>query len=419
MNYWETFILNSLLNKYEASKKFQGTQTNRRILLKVSTDKKLMSTLESYEQKRAFFAELEKLEKLKLISYLWVKGEKDNIVKEVALNTAPETLSKSYALLNKPETKDTINSLVGLLTETKNKLNNLPEIACFLEQSQQKISSQMKFTRHFTADLKLDHNICKFLIELDHLPSEQTERVISTKLYGDSKYFEKELKPKVLSILRQIQKDNDLDINDDATLLEQYGIVRYPQLFFFSGPIKIHLKNQGLVDYSFFKQGAIIDSKFIQQINLIDTTMISQVLFIENKATYYQYLNHSHPNELVIYHGGFFSPIAKEFFKKIYDSTSNVSFYHWSDIDLGGFRIFVRLKNEIIPELQPYLMDVKTLLAYESKAIKITNQDYLTSLHDLLNNPDYHMFNQVLEQMIDKKIKLEQENIDLYTRQLP
>lgn len=413
MNYWETFILNNLLDKYESSKKFQGTQTNRRILLKVSSDKKLMSSLESYEQRSAFFTELVKLKKLNLIDYFWVKGERDNIVKEIVLNTEPEPLSNSYALLNKPETKDTINSLLALLTKTKNEIKNLPEIAYFLEQSRLKISSQMKFTRHFTDDLELDRNLCKFLVELDHLPTEQTERLISTKLYNDSKYFEKELKSKVLSILRQVQKDNDLEVSDDASLLAQYGIVRYPQLFFFSGPIRIYLKNQGSVDYSCFAQSAIIDSKFIQQIETIDTSKIHKVLFIENKASYYQYLNHSHPDELVVYHGGCFSPIAKEFFKKIHDSASKISFSHWSDIDLGGFRIFVRLQNEIIPELQPYLMDVKTLLTYENKAIKITNQDYLTSLQNLLTDPYYRVFNKVIELMINKKIKLEQECIDL------
>ena len=63
---------------------------------------------------------------------------------------------------------------------------------------------------------------------------------------------------------------------------------------------------------------------------------------IENKANYISYINGmTAEDELVIYHGGCYSPIKGRWLRLIAEEAekSKIQVFHWSDIDLGGFRI--------------------------------------------------------------------------------
>ena len=102
-----------------------------------------------------------------------------------------------------------------------------------------------------------------------------------------------------------------------------------------------------------------------------------------------------------------YSPIKGKFFKKVYDTQKQSKFYHWSDIDIGGFRIFARLRK-IIPELQPYKMDTESFYS-KQKYWKKMNSEYIKKLLDLRNNSEYEIFYDVIDNMIENVSKLEQE----------
>ncbi len=135
---------------------------------------------------------------------------------------------------------------------------------------------------------------------------------------------------------------------------------------------------------------------------------VKKILFIENKANYVDYIhNKQEQNEFVIYHGGMYSPVKGEFFKKIYNSDKTYEFYHWSDIDIGGFHIFIRLKK-IIPRIKPYLMDIEAFYSKREywKEMKI---DYAEKLEKLKSDKEYENFNELIEEMLKTNCKLEQE----------
>ncbi len=88
-----------------------------------------------------------------------------------------------------------------------------------------------------------------------------------------------------------------------------------------------------------------------------------------------------------------------------------VNYFHWSDIDVGGFRIFCRLKEKIIPQLQPYKMDVATLMDFKESALKIETPSYKTRLKNMRNDSTYIEFWQVIDIMLEFDIRLEQEKI--------
>ena len=82
---------------------------------------------------------------------------------------------------------------------------------------------------------------------------------------------------------------------------------------------------------------------------------------------------------------------------------------HWSDIDIGGFRIFARLRRELAPQAQPWRMDVETLRQFDAGTMPITDQRYLNALKKLLDDPAYEIFDEVIRYMIRHRVRLEQE----------
>ena len=134
----------------------------------------------------------------------------------------------------------------------------------------------------------------------------------------------------------------------------------------------------------------------------------NKIIFIENKANYIDYIqNKKMEDEFVVYHGGMYSPIKGEFYKKIYKVARNKEFYHWSDIDIGGFKIFIRL-TKIIPELKPYKMNKESFFS-KREYWKIINTDYKNKLIEMRKNEEYKIFYDVIDEMIRNGSKLEQE----------
>ena len=90
-------------------------------------------------------------------------------------------------------------------------------------------------------------------------------------------------------------------------------------------------------------------------------------------------------------------------------SKRQISFVHWSDIDLGGFRLYQRLKKEIFPYVRPWKMDLETLKENKERGMPITSEAYQKALADLLKDESYSVFADTIQYMLTHKIRLEQE----------
>lgn len=165
------------------------------------------------------------------------------------------------------------------------------------------------------------------------------------------------------------------------------------------------------VDFSVFRYGATINSDTVKEIKILECRAVQKVVFIENKANYLDYIGKKKTaSELVIFHGGFYSPVKGLFFRKVYEAgrQAGVAFYHWGDIDVGGFRIFNRLKTNIIPDLRPLLMDRAAFLSRSQYWIRF-DKKYGSILEEMLSREEYLEFHDVIVKMLEVGAKLEQE----------
>lgn len=255
----------------------------------------------------------------------------------------------------------------------------------FLDEMQKELSDEKRVPLFFAEDERLNEDILKCLVFIEENQDEVMERILSSRLYGNSKYFERNVKGKVISILKYWKRRDDEDVLEEQELLGEQGIVRWPEVMEFTGNIKVLLKSGDVIDYGFPKYGAYINSNTVKQI------------------------------KEVVFHGGCYSPVKGAWFRKIYEGSrkknETIRYFHWSDIDIGGFRIFRRLKEAVVPQLQPYKMDEDTFMEFRESAVRIGTSSYGERLKAMGKDSAYEEFWKVIERMIQWDSRLEQESL--------
>ena len=94
-----------------------------------------------------------------------------------------------------------------------------------------------------------------------------------------------------------------------------------------------------------------------------------------------------------------------------YDAFPNVSYDHWSDIDLGGVRIYKMLKK-INPSVRPLMMDMNVLLKHQNQSVLIEDS-YRSKLVQLLSEEKDPDVTDIIKGILETGLRLEQEHIDV------
>lgn len=453
-------ILKELLDRYERSRLFREGASSKRILLDVSSCAAFEGISENADRKTAFLSALEGLKQEGLVDYSWVRFERGNLVDKIWLITDPESLKKSYQLLGRMPRAEKVQVLeeqLGAFVAEPNEdaitdidepmhgrtiseseksaggdsgsVRRNEDIVCFFQDILEEVRSKKKIPRYFFdangnsrgavkdglqsfTDQELNRRLLAFFAELEKIGNDELERVISTKLYGDSKFFEHELRPKVLSILRSVAKQDGREELTDEQLLEERGVFKWPEILEFCGDLSVFLDDGSCIDYGNEVYGAYINSDTVRHAEKVRLAGVSVITSVENKANYTWYIaNIKRQEELVLYHGGCFSPVKGRWFRLIADAACDgrIEIRHWSDIDLGGFRIFRRLKEEVFPQLQPWQMDVETLVKYRQYCSVLDSASYRGKLLAAGQDPGYECFQETIRYMLENDVRLEQE----------
>lgn len=404
----EDNILNILLDKYEKSKEFKdGEKSSRRVLINFYGDKNLFKPykLEDFDSKFAYESAVKELKKKGWIDYEWVKGQEDHIISKVWLCTS--TVDEIYLKLGRQPKEEYIKSILFMLTVAEAKSTAKWVKYCFGDWIRyiEKNKKNIKFLPNEISEI--DEFLKCIIFASDIGNHEVLERVLSIKCCGNSKKFEKAYKSRLINVIKTYFLEDKSDMLDED-ILKGIGIVRYPEQIEFCGNISFKF-NEKIVDYSPLNFGGSINVIDAVNSQIIVDRCVEKLIFIENKANYVDYiLNHQAKNELVIFHGGYYSPSKEMFYRNLNNALENQELYHWSDIDFGGFDMFSRLKKNIFKSLKSYKMGMAELKKYEDFCIKI-NDEYANKLCALIKRNELADEHKCLEYMIENRIKLEQE----------
>ena len=389
MTKYEKQILNVLLDKYENSKSFIGTnQVNQSFTCKVD---QLFPKYKDDSEYDLFCAVNESIDVLVAEGFLTTKKLKNGVVQSVTL--VVEAIGKVYEYLGRTPKSDTVSDLKRLLNFYKDD-NDILHSYCNHQLDRLAANKSVEF---FDDDLDVYESILKVISKIIEVKCETFERDFSIQVLGDSKAFEK-VRSKVVSLLYEYG-----DFPDKDTLLADLNIVKNPGHVYFKGKGKITVCGQE-IDFSRMTGDMAISSEMLK--NVDDITVLGDVVVtIENLTTFNAF---KCENSFAIYLGGYHNTSRRNFIKKVYEQNLDKQYLHFGDIDAGGFYILQHLRNKTGIEFVPYCMDAKTLKVNLQYTKKLTENDKkrLSALAET-------EFEETVEFMLEYNCKLEQEAMDL------
>ena len=389
MRKYKNEILTKLIDKYEKSKSFIGINTvNQSFAIHIEKEFPEYGDDARVAEIQAINRALEDLEALR-----FVKGKKkrNGILNSVQLNV--ESLEECYKYLRR-EPKKAVNDKLRILLGDYCEGDGVA--AVFSREQINRIASNKK-VEHFNNSLSDYKDLLDVLSAITKVEQETYIRDFSIQVLGDSKKFEK-MKSTVISVLYDYG-----DYPEKETILEDLNIVKNPGHVYFKGNGVIVLSGQ-LIDLSNLQGDIAVSSLMIKD---LDQVIVSgkRVVTIENLTSFNTYK----PNdEFVIYLGGYHNSLRRDFIKKVYEQNSDVKYYHFGDIDVGGFQILLHLREKTGVPFLPMNMDIETLSNNCQYAKQLTENDR-RRLIPLLETE----FREVVAYMLENNCKLEQEALDI------
>lgn len=231
-------------------------------------------------------------------------------------------------------------------------------------------------------------------------------REASVLVYGDSKWFENNNYEEVCTFMRtatgRIREEGE---RNDA-ILSFFYVTPAEQEIFIKGNWTIEWE-QYVLDISKFQGGIAIASSDVQSIKNISVNSES-VMTIENKTSFQRLKD---GDSAMMYLGGFANRHQIEFLKKVISDNPNVRYYHFGDIDVGGFLIHKHLCRETAKKFELYCMGIQQLcdMRFSHCLRELTDND-MSRLGALMEEPYYD----VLKYMQKHNVKLEQEIVSYY-----
>jgi len=400
-------ILSQLVNWYENSPAYvRGEPPHRRRIMRFYDNGKSDFSaydIENHIVRKDINQAVLDMAEAGLIGYEWMRGQRNHIIAYVWL--CFDKIDHIYDFLKRTP-KDNAAEEAAAWLERLLDASSEQWVVDWATEKLLEIRKKRSIGNALPADTSEREDLLKAL-SLIGGETETLERVFSTRCFGDSKRFERTVKSRLIRIIKKYLAVEE-NCTDEAAL-RLVGLVRYPEQFEFSGSIKITLPG-GEIDYSPLPYSGVLTSDDVKICSLSFAHSIKRVLSIENKANYIEYVHKDRSDdELVLFHGGQYSPAKQLFLQQIVAAMPECcSFFHWGDIDFGGFSMLARLRKEIFPNVQPYLMGRAELLKYTDLCVKF-DKPYAEKLSSLLQESELADCAECIEYMLQNNIRLEQE----------
>ena len=392
-------VINKLLDTYENSLLSIG-KNKRNVNIEIRFTKTILP--EYFDESSLVYEnihiQLRNIEEKGLIKIIW-KGQKvDYVIQKVQLNI--EQLPQAYAFARRtPKCNLEEENQTFLETYCNDEKGEIPitrEFARFLLERLKNHQSVKEYI-----DLSRIKETRRLFVALSSVEKNEKPcyiREFSIEHFQDSKYFE-QIKNQVAKIFRRFHSEfTDMETSD---ILAEYGVYHTPNYVYFKGEITLEIDGES-VKLQALKQGLGISGEDLGRVIFSDLSQIKKVITIENLTTFFRW---QEPESLIIYLGGYHNGIRRTLLKKIYQELPHISYYHFGDIDAGGFSILQDLRNKTGIPFKRYRMDVDTLKYYEKYGKTLTESDK-TRLKELEKEEELQ---EVVSYMLLHNVKLEQE----------
>ena len=396
-------VINKLLDTYENSLLSIGkNKRNVKIELRFTR-----TVLPEYFDESSFVYEnihiqMRNLEEEGLVRIVWKDQKVDYVIQKVQLNM--ERLTQAYAFVRRTPKCNLEEANQALLEEYCNgEKGEIPITREFDRYLQERLNNHQPVKEYIElSNIKDTRRLFEALLSVEKNRKPCYIREFSIEHFQDSKYFER-IKNQVAKIFRRFH--SEYDSMDTTEILAEYGIYHTPNYVYLKGDVMVMIDGEP-IKLRTLNQGLGISGEDLRKVTFSDLSRIKQVITIENLTTFFRW---HEPDSLIIYLGGYHNGIRRTLLKKIYQELPRISYYHFGDIDAGGFSILKDLRNKTGIPFQMYHMDIETLKYYERYGKVLTESDRMR-LKEMEKDEELQ---EVVSYMLLHNVKLEQECVGL------
>lgn len=389
-------IINKLLDKYEKSKTFLGTNQ-----VSQSFEKRIVELFPKYADDAEYevFCEVnEALRDLEQKGLVELRAFKGDVLDRVILNT--KRLSDCYAYVNRISRKEEQE----WFREVWKVLDACHVLERYVKEQEKKLDKNGN-VEYYSGDRTEYTDLLKLVRELSNNEEEVFLRDFSIKLFQDSKRIEK-LVSKAQSLMFQYG-----DFEDKESVLEECGVVHTPTYVCMKGSAKLYFERQK-IDLGEMDGDLALSTSSIKGLQKVKVNGV-RIVTIENLTSFHDYENE---DDFVIYLGGFHNKTKREFLCFLYEQNPDKEYRHFGDIDVGGFYILEHLKEKTGIPFRSLYMGKDILATYISQTKPLTENDkkrmkQLLSKLDVMSEKGVltEDYREVLNYMLEHNCKLEQE----------
>ena len=396
-------VINKLLDTYENSLLSIGkNKRNVKIELRFTR-----TVLPEYFDESSFVYEnihiqMRNLEEEGLVRIVWKDQKVDYVIQKVQLNM--ERLTQAYAFVRRTPKCNLEEANQALLEEYCNgEKGEIPITREFARYLQERLNNHQPVKEYIElSNIKDTRRLFEALLSVEKNRKPCYIREFSIEHFQDSKYFER-IKNQVAKIFRRFH--SEYDSMDTTEILAEYGIYHTPNYVYLKGDVMVMIDGEP-IKLRTLNQGLGISGEDLRKVTFSDLSRIKQVITIENLTTFFRW---HEPDSLIIYLGGYHNGIRRTLLKKIYQELPRISYYHFGDIDAGGFSILKDLRNKTGIPFKMYRMDIETLKYYERYGKVLTESDRMR-LKEMEKDEELQ---EVVSYMLLHNVKLEQECVGL------
>lgn len=390
--------INKLLDKYEKSKTFLGTNQ-----VSQSFEKRVAELFPKYADEAEYevFCEvneaLHELEQKGLVELRTIKGD---VLDRVVLKV--ERLSDCYTYVKRIPRKEEQE----WFREIWKGLDACPVLDRYVEQQEKKLDKNGN-VEYYSGDRTEYTDLLKLVRELALNEEEVFLRDFSIRLFKDSKRIEK-LVTKAQALLYQYG-----DFEDKDSVFEECGVVHTPTYVCMKGNGSLYFAREQ-INLCDIEGDIALSTSSLKGLQKVQVTGV-RVVTVENLTSFHDY---NESNDFVIYLGGFHNKTKRTFLKFLYEQNPDKEYRHFGDIDVGGFYILEHLKEKTGIPFRSLSMGKDVLETYASQTKPLTENDkkrmkqLLAKLDGMAQKgvltEDYR---EVLYFMLEHDCKLEQEVI--------
>lgn len=407
MKRYDEKVLNMLLDKYEGSLLYSG-KNQHNITIAIPIQKKSFPEYfdEASIQYDIIHEQLEMLEEKGYIRLIWKNRRKGHILEKCELVT--EQSDKIYKYLERKPRTGKEQELKDICEAYMGKADILDSFLCWVKE---RIGNDESVKKYVSLERPKDFaRLCELIWRILTNDEECFIREFSVQYFHDSKMAEKEIM-KAVGVIVRFSPADMLKNLESWEVLEEYNIFKNPSWLMLKGRVTFQIGDIE-IDLRALPKGIGIANSDIGNICWSRERMPQRVITIENLTSFHRWklLESADCCELCIYLGGYHNRAKRSFLQKLYEAYPKAKYYHFGDIDCGGFRIWKDLCIKTHVPFRTLYMDCDIYRKYLAWGKELTETD-TKLLRMMLEDEFYIQQKDLFILMLAEGKKLEQECI--------